>query len=308
MVEELLSRVATESSAVAALLDRVAGEEGWQSVNQPLEVVQDDVPIDKAAELQKQWQTALGQLWAIGDHRLWCGDSREPPPELFNGNCIRLIWTDPPYGVDYVRQRNEINAAANTTGAFVNHNIANDSQPPSQVFELFRSALKTAVIYSMTGAACYASVASGPMLVGFIEAFESAGFSFHHHLVWIKQHMVFGRSDYHYKHEPILYGWLENGPHYFTEDRSQVSIFEVDRTNTNELHPTQKPVELIAKMVANSSRAGEIVYDPFCGSGTTLIAAHQLNRIAYGIEIDPGYCAVTLERLSNLGLKPQLIN
>ena len=135
----------------------------------------------------------------------------------------------------------------------------------------------------------------------------AAGFSFKHHLVWIKQQMVLGRSDYNYRHEPILYGWLENGAHYFTEDRTQTTVFEVNKPATSEFHPTTKPVELIARMVANSSRPGELVYDPFCGSGSTLLAAHQLGRIGYGVEVNPGYVAVTLARLSLLGLKPALV-
>jgi DNA modification methylase len=114
-------------------------------------------------------------------------------------------------------------------------------------------------------------------------------------------------GDYHFRHEPILYGWLENGAHFFTDDRTQDSVFEVDKPHASEFHPTTKPVELIARMIANSSRMGELVYDPFCGSGSTLLAAHQLDRIGYGIEIDAGYVAVTLERLAALGLKPQLM-
>ena len=136
---------------------------------------------------------------------------------------------------------------------------------------------------------------------------EKGGFSYRHSLVWIKQAFVLGRSDYHYRHEPILYGWIANGPHYFTDDRTQDSVFEVDRPMVSDLHPTTKPIELIARMVANSSRPGELVYDPFGGSGSTILAAHQLGRIGYGCEIDAGYVAVTLERLSILGLKPELI-
>jgi DNA modification methylase len=111
----------------------------------------------------------------------------------------------------------------------------------------------------------------------------------------------------HYRHEPILYGWLEDGSHYFCADRTQDTVFEVDRPAISVFHPTTKPVELIARMIANSSRAGELVYDPFCGSGSTLLAAHQLNRVGYGVEIDLAYVAVTLERLSVLGLKPELV-
>src|SRR6202035_4303775 len=105
----------------------------------------------------------------------------------------------------------------------------------------------------------------------------------------------------------VLYGWLKNGPHFWNGDRSQDSVFEVDRPQVSDLHPTRKPVELIARMVANSSRAGEVVYDPFCGSGSTIVAAHQLGRVGFGCEIDPAYVAVELERLSLLGLRPELV-
>jgi DNA modification methylase len=141
----------------------------------------------------------------------------------------------------------------------------------------------------------------------FIQGLEDGGFGYHHCLIWVKQTFVLGRSDYHYRHEPILYGWLENGPHYFIDDRTQDSVFEIDRPMASELHPTTKPVELIARMVANSSRPGELIYDPFCGSGSTILAAHQLGRVGYGCEIDSGYLAVELERLSLLGLKPEVV-
>jgi DNA modification methylase len=115
-------------------------------------------------------------------------------------------------------------------------------------------------------------------------------------------------SDYHFRHELVLYGWLNNGAHHWDGDRSQDSVFEVDRPRASDLHPTTKPVELIARMVANSSRPGELVYDPFCGSGSTIVAAHQLGRIGFGCEIDPAYLAVELERLSRLGLRAELVD
>jgi DNA modification methylase len=113
-------------------------------------------------------------------------------------------------------------------------------------------------------------------------------------------------ADYQPRHEPVLYGWIENGAHYFIRDRSQSSVFEVDKPHASLLHPTTKPVALMARMIANSSRPGEIIYDPFCGSGSTIVAAAQLKRIGYGCELDPGYLAVELERLVSLGLKPEL--
>jgi DNA modification methylase len=141
-----------------------------------------------------------------------------------------------------------------------------------------------------------------------MRALETAGFSFKAGLVWVKNQFVIGMSDYHYRHEPILYGWLENGPHYFTPDRTQDSVFEVNKPHISAHHATCKPVELISQMISNSSRPGEIVYDPFCGSGSSILAAHQLRRIAYAQEIDPGYVAVSLERMSQLGLHPELLN
>jgi DNA modification methylase len=140
----------------------------------------------------------------------------------------------------------------------------------------------------------------------FITAFDTSGFSFKHLLVWVKQHFVISMADYQPRHEPVLYGWLEDGPHYFIPDRCQSSVFEVDKPHTNDLHPTTKPIALIARMITNSRRRGEVVYDPFCGSGSTIVAAAQLKRVGYGCEIEPGYLAVELERLASLGFRPEL--
>jgi len=115
-------------------------------------------------------------------------------------------------------------------------------------------------------------------------------------LTWVKHHFVIGMADYHHRYEPILYGWLPDAAHYFTDDRTQDDVFEFDKPQTSEFHPTTKPVELVARMILNSSRGGEVVYDPFCGSGSTLLAAHQLGRIGYGVDISSEYLAVALER------------
>jgi DNA modification methylase len=309
-IKALLATVRTDSSAVGELLERIAGQEAWLSVNSATEVLDPEPQIERAAELQIKWGTARGQLWKIGPHRLVCGDcrDRDEVARLFveDSPSIRMIWTDPPYGIDYVATKNQALGHLHK-GTRVKTSIVNDSLSPEETHELFRAALSLAAERAHRGAACYASVAAGPLLAGFIQAFEAAGFSFRHHLVWVKHQMVLGRSDYHYRHEPILYGWLENGPHYFCEDRTQDTVFEINKPASSEFHPTTKPVALIARMVANSSRPGELVYDPFCGSGSTLLAAHQLGRIGYGMEIDPGYVAVALERLSVLGLNPELV-
>jgi DNA modification methylase len=186
--------------------------------------------------------------------------------------------------------------------------IENDALPPEEVSALFRDSLKQALPFAMRGATCYASVPSGTALPFFIRAFNAAGFSFKHLLIWLKHHFVLGMSDYHCQHEAVLYGWIENGPHYFVPDRTQSSVFQFDKPSISSLHPTTKPVALIADMIQNSSRFDEIIYDPFLGSGTTILAAAQLKRVGYGCELDPDYVAVALERLASLGLKPELRN
>jgi DNA modification methylase len=307
-IKALLETVRTDDEAVQELLRRTAGEGLWRILH-PQEVEEAGVAPERADELKAQWGTEHGQLWKIEEHRLICGDcTDEAVIGRFwrNGDArgLRLIWTDPPYGVSY----GDKTVWMNGHGAQAQRRpIHNDDLAPAQVAALFSAALAKAVPHAERGAAIYASVPAGPLLPVFIAAMERAGFGYRHSLVWVKQSFVLGRGDYHYRHESILYGWREDGPHYFTKDRTQDSVFEINRPMASELHPTTKPVELIARMVSNSSRPGELVYDPFCGSGSTLLAAHQLGRIGYGVEIDPGYVAVTLERLSMLGLKPQLV-
>ena len=307
-IRALLETVRTDDEAVQELFKRTAGERLWRILH-PHEIDEAEVAPERADELKAQWGTESGQLWEIEQHRLMCGDCTDQAAigRLWgNGDAhrLRLIWTDPPYGVSYANKT----AWMKLNGAQAERKpIHNDDLAPAQVAALFSAALAKVVPHAERGAAIYASVPAGPLLPVFIAAMERGGFGYRHCLVWVKQSFVLGRSDYHYRHEPILYGWREDGRHYFTEDRTQDSVFEINRPMVSKLHPTTKPVELIARMVANSSRPGELIYDPFCGSGSTLLAAHQLGRIGYGAEIDPGYAAVTLERFSMLGLKPELV-
>ena len=308
-LRELLATVQSDNDAVQELLRRIA-EERLPEIAQPHELDEAEVSLERAEELREKWGTERGQLWQTALHRVFCGDSTSERDvgRLWRGSGgrVRVVVADSPYGINYVETKNRALQHLHK-GTRVKTDITNDSLSPAQTHELFRAALALAIRWALRGAACYATVPAGPLLIGFIQAFIAAGFSFKHHLVWVKQHMVLGRSDYHYRHEPILYGWLENGPHYFTKDRTQSTVFEVNKPASSIFHPTQKPLELIAPMIANSSRPGELVYDPFCGSGSTILAAHQLGRVGYGVEIKPGYVAVALERLSLLGLKPELV-
>ena len=303
----LLETVHSDDEAVRELLRRTAGERLWETLY-PHEIDEPEVSPEKADELKAKWRTERGQMWRCERHKLICGDSTDPTvlARLWSDTDLRtrMLFVDNPYGVNYSEKTRWTNRHG---GGPKRRPIENDSLKPAELQKLFAAALNVAREHALPGAVIYATVPS-VFLKYFIQGLEDGGFSYRHCLIWIKQRFVLGRSDYHYRHEPILYGWLDNGPHYFIDDRTQDSVFEVDRPMVSDLHPTTKPIALIAKMVANSSRPGELVYDPFSGSGSTILAAHQLGRIGYGVEIDPGYVAVTLERLSLLGLEPELVH
>ena len=304
-LKALLQSVHSNDDAVNALLEQVAGPRLWASLH-PFHADLSEPSPERADKLREKWGTAIGQVWQIDRHRLVCSDSRDSGSlkRLWaeDSPSIRMIWTDPPYGVSYgaKTQWTDQHAAGSSRRP-----IENDSLKPVELQKLFADALNAARDHALPGAVVYATVPS-VFLKYFIQGLEDGGFSYRHCLVWVKQTFVLGRSDYHYRHEPILYGWLEDGPHYFSSDRSQDSVFEIDRPLVSDFHPTTKPVELIARMIASSSRPGELVFDPFAGSGSTILAAHQLGRIGYGCELDPAYLAVQLERLSIQGLEPEL--
>jgi DNA modification methylase len=308
-IAALLQTVRTESPAVEELLRRTAGDRLWEILH-PDEVREVEVSLDKADELRRKWHTGAGQLWRVGPHRMICGDCTDESQvaRLWSQEKFpaRLIWTDPPYGVSYAEKNRVLNRS--DRGKRIQKPITNDHLSEAQTGTLLRDGLVVASKYCEPGACVYVSVPGGRLLVRFISALEAAGFAFKSTLVWVKNQFVIGMSDYHFRHELVLYGWLNNGAHHWDGDRSQDSVFEVDRPRASDLHPTTKPVELIARMVANSSRPGELVYDPFCGSGSTIVAAHQLGRIGFGCEIDPAYLAVELERLSRLGLRAELVD
>lgn len=231
-----------------------------------------------------------GDLWQLGAHRLLCGDStkREDVARLMDGARADMMWTDPPYGVDYVGKTKR------------SLTIQNDGA--DGLDGLLRHAFAAADEALVEGAAIYIAHPPGARSVTFANAFVERGWRLHETLVWIKDTMVLGHSDYHYRHEPILYGYTAchgrrgRGGEGWYGDNSQTSIFEVPRPKRSEEHPTMKPVALVAAMVANSSPDDGSVYEPFCGSGSTLIAADRLSRRCYAIELDPRYCDVILRR------------
>lgn len=232
--------------------------------------------------------------FAKGDlkHRLLCGDSTDSTDsgdveKLMDGEEIQLITTDPPYGVSYVGK---------TKDAL---KIQNDSLSEDETEKLWRDCISAFLPFWGKGSSIYATVPPGPLNIIFSKALHDIGV-LRQMMVWNKSVMVMGRSDYHYKHEPILYGWNPNGSHYFVDDRTKTTVFDFDKPNRNAEHPTMKPVPLWEEFIVNSSKKGWAVYDPFGGSGTTMIASHNLKRNGRLIELDENYCQVIVDRMLTL--------
>jgi DNA modification methylase len=266
-------------------LDALIGEIAKQNrANAPLEDPgPEEPPVDPV--------TRLGDVWLMGEHRLVCGDCTDAAvvAGLFGDKRGRMVWTDPPYGVNYGNHNHP---------SWGNHApIANDALDDDGMAALWVSA--TTNLAAFVDGDMYVAAPPGPLLRLMDVALETPEWERHQWLVWVKNSLVLGRSNYHYRHEQIWYGWRRGGKSSWEADRTHDSVFEVDRPSRSEEHPTMKPVELVAQMVANSSKPGDIVADPFLGSGTTLIAAEQLNRVCYGIEIEPRYVDVAVRRWCN---------
>jgi site-specific DNA-methyltransferase (adenine-specific) len=237
-----------------------------------------------------------GEVYDLGPHRLVCGDSRDAAvwARLMGGGKLRGLWTDPPYGV-------AVNAVASVEEAKLLHRrtdglvVENDDLDEDALRALLDSVFALALASSDPGSAWYAAAPPGPLFGVFGASLRSIGV-WRHTLVWVKQQFAFGRSDYHYRHESIFYGWVPGAAHYFVDDRTQDSVLEFDRPMSSKEHPTMKPVALVQKCIENSSKPGWLVGDPFGGSGTTLIACAQSGRVARLIELSPRYCDVIRRR------------
>ena len=240
----------------------------------------DDFDVD--AELEKPPVTKSGDLWLLGNHRLLCGDStrEESYTLLMNGKKANLVVTDPPYDVNY----------QGTAGKIKNDNLENDK------FYQFLFDAFTCMEKAMADDASIYVFHADTEGLNFRKAFADAGFYLSGTCIWKKQSLVLGRSPYQWQHEPCLFGWKKNGKHQWYSDRKQTTIWEFDKPKKNGDHPTMKPVPLIAYPIKNSSMSNCIVLDPFGGSGSTLIACEQTNRICHTIELDEKYCDVIIKR------------
>lgn len=240
----------------------------------------DDFDVD--AELQKPALTKQGDVWKLGQHRLVCGDSTkaETFTLLMDGKLANLVVTDPPYNVNY----------EGSAGKIKNDNMGNEA-----FYKFLLKAFTNTEAAMAKDASIYMFHADTEGL-NFRKAFSEAGFYLSGTCIWKKQSLVLGRSPYQWQHEPVLFGWKKSGKHNWYADRKQTTIWEFEKPKKNADHPTMKPVALVAYPVLNSSMTNCIVLDPFGGSGSTLIACDQTERICYTIELDEKYCDVIVKR------------
>lgn len=243
-------------------------------------VKEDD--FDVKAELKKPAFSKTGDLWCLGSHRLFCGDSTkaESYDLLMNGKKANLVVTDPPYNVNY----------QGSAGKIRNDNMADDA------FYQFLLDAFTQMEHTMADDASIYVFHADTEGLNFRKAFSDAGFYLSGTCIWKKQSLVLGRSPYQWQHEPCLFGWKKSGKHQWYAGRKETTIWEFDKPKKNSDHPTMKPVPLIAYPIMNSSMINCIVLDPFGGSGSTLIACEQTGRICHTIELDEKYCDVIVNR------------
>ena len=244
------------------------------------ETKEDDFDVD--AELSKPTLTQKGDFWLLGRHRLVCGDATSPEvfDTLLDGKKVNLVVTDPPYNVNY-------SSDAGT--------IQNDNMTDTDFYNFLLASYKNMANAMADDASIYVFHADTEGL-NFRKAFVDAGFYLSGVCIWAKQSLVLGRSPYQWKHEPILFGWKKNGKHKWFADRKQSTVWNFDRPKKSELHPTMKPIALVAYPILNSSMTNGLVLDPFGGSGSTLIACEQTDRTCYTIEIDEKYADVIVKR------------
>ncbi len=267
-----LESLGFDADEIDALLNKI----------EPTEGLTDE---DATPEVPEEPVTKPGDVWILGKHRLMCGDSTsiQALEALCQDQAVDMWLTDPPYNVAY---------EGKTKDAL---KIQNDSMDDEQFRQFLRDSYVAADAVMKPGAVFYIWHADSEGY-NFRGAAQDAGWKVRQCLIWKKQTMVMGRQDYHWKHEPCLYGWKDGAGHLWAADRKQTTILEFDRPSRNAEHPTMKPVALFEYQMLNNTKGGDIVLDSFGGSGTTLIAAEKNGRIARLMELDPKYCDVIVKR------------
>ncbi len=249
---------------------------------------------DAVPELSETPISRPGDVWLLGGHRLLCGDSTvaESYQQLLKGETVDMVFTDPPYNVNYANSAKD--KMRGKDRAILNDNLGDG-------FYAFLLAALTPTIAHCRGG-IYVAMSSSELDV-LQSAFRAAGGKWSTFVIWAKNTFTLGRSDYQRQYEPILYGWPDGATRHWCGDRDQSDVWQIKKPHKNDLHPTMKPVELVERAIRNSSRSGNLVLDPFGGSGTTLIAAEKSGRLARLIELDPKYVDVIVRRWQDWACK-----
>ncbi len=255
---------------------------GFEELEDELPDNAEDNDFDVLDEIPVTPYSKQGDIYVLGNHRVMCGDSTKEKDvnTLLDGNVVDMVFTDPPYNVDY----------EGTAGK-----IKNDKMEDNTFYLFLLDAFNNMFNNTKAGGAIYVCHADTEGL-NFRNAFKNAGYKLAECLIWVKNALVLGRQDYHWRHEPILYGWREGAAHYFVDDRTQDTIWEYNKPKRNEEHPTMKPLELVGKAISNSSRKDEAILDLFGGSGSTMIASEQLHRKSFLMELDEKFVDVIVKR------------
>lgn len=274
------------------------GVPSWETETQEEPEVNEDDFDEEQDEIHVRCQK--GDIWQLGDHRLMCGDSTdlETVKRLMGGALADMVFTDPPYGVSYT-EKNEFLNRIDTSQRLTNP-IENDSRSPAEMEDFWETAFGILAECTKEEMAYYITAPQGGDLL-LLKAISNTPFSLKHMLIWNKNNHVLGRCDYNYKHEPIIYGWKKKGTHHFYGGgQFKTTVWDIPKPLKNNLHPTMKPVELVANCILDVTKKGDSVLDIFGGSGTTLIAAEETNRKCYMMELDPHYCDVIIARWEKL--------
>ncbi|EOV0939416.1 site-specific DNA-methyltransferase [Pseudomonas aeruginosa] len=242
---------------------------------------------DAVPEVSERPISRPGDIWLLGGHRLLCGDSTvaESYDRVLNGDPVDMVFTDPPYNVNYANSAKDKMRGKDRT--ILNDNLGDG------FYDFLLAALTPTIAHCRGG--IYVAMSSSELDV-LQAAFRAAGGKWSTFIIWAKNTFTLGRADYQRQYEPILYGWPEGAQRHWCGDRDQGDVWHIKKPQKNDLHPTMKPVELVERAIRNSSRPGNVVLDPFGGSGTTLIAAEKSGRMARLIELDPKYVDVIVRR------------
>jgi DNA modification methylase len=293
-LSELLESISPANDEVSRLLESIAA--GYEPLTlidiEPEEETFDVIGgIEEVEDEEYISIVQTGDIWLLGEHRLMCGDSTSFSDVAFlmNGQNAEMLFTDPPYNVDYSSKNELLNLY--DKGNRIQRPIANDNQIDSEEYAKFCSAYYLAAEPFLAHANSIYICGNYESLIPY---YKLGNLKISNMLVWVKHMLVLGRMDYQNQHEFILYGWV--GRHKWYSDRKQTTVWEFPKPMKSDLHPTMKPVELVEKAVLNSSEPNNLIYDPFVGSGTTLMAAERLGRRCYAMELEPRYCDVTIKR------------